>query len=187
MAHWNLTRFAETLLPLLATTEEDAVAVAVEALNTFPTLYEAAWLTRMRHKLGLHTAQPDDEALIAELVSWMEATEADFTNTFRTLDNPTGKDAAFTTWHARWQARLQDEGTSDTTALALMHSVNPTVIPRNHLVEEALAAAENDNDLAPLNALLEVLAQPYAHDSGPSKYHEPAPVSACGYKTFCGT
>jgi uncharacterized protein YdiU (UPF0061 family) len=114
----------------------------------------------------------------------MEATEADFTNTFRTLDDPTGKDAD---WHARWQARRQREGTPEADSLALMRSVNPDVIPRNHLVEEALAATENDNDLAPLNALLEVLAQPYTPHQKPSKYHEPAEDSACGYKTFCGT
>ncbi|MBB6051563.1 protein adenylyltransferase SelO [Armatimonas rosea] len=187
MAHWNLTRFAETLLPLLAPTEEDAVGIAVEALNTFPDLYEDAWLTRMRHKLGLHSAEESDSELIADLVSWMEASEADFTNTFRTLDDPTSKDATFAAWHARWQARLQHEGTSDADALALMRATNPAVIPRNHLVEEALSAAENDNNLEPLHALLEVLAQPYDYSSAPSKYHEPAPASACGYKTFCGT
>lgn len=187
MAHWNLTRFAESLLPLLGTVEEEAVAMAVEALNTFPDLYESAWLTGMRRKLGLQTAEADDPELIAALLTWMEATEADFTNSFRTLDDPTDKDAAFEAWHTRWQARRQHEGTSEADSLALMRSVNPAVIPRNHLVEEALAAAESDNDLAPLNALLEVLAQPYAYDSAPSKYHEPAPASACGYKTFCGT
>ena len=68
-----------------------------------------------------------------------------------------------------------------------MQTANPTVIPRNHLVEEALAAAENDNNLEPLQNLLEVLAQPYDHHLEPSKYHEPAPASACGYPTFCGT
>lgn len=187
MAHWNLTRFAETLLPLLAPNEEDAVGIAVEALNTFPTLYEDAWLARMRHKLGLHSAEESDSELIADLVSWMEATEADFTNTFRTLDDSTGKDANFAAWHARWQARRQREGTSEADSLALMHATNPAVIPRNHLVEEALAAAENDNDLAPLQALLEVLVQPFAYGAAPSKYREPAPASACGYKTFCGT
>jgi serine/tyrosine/threonine adenylyltransferase len=187
MAHWNLTRFAESLLPLLGDTEDDAVAIAVEALNTFPTLYEDAWLTRMRQKLGLKTAQPDDETLIAELLTLMETTESDYTNTFLILTDSMGQDEDFTAWHARWQARRQREGTSEADSLALMRSVNPDVIPRNHLVEEALAAAENDNDLAPLNALLEVLAQPYTPHPAPSKYHEPAPASTCGYKTFCGT
>jgi uncharacterized protein YdiU (UPF0061 family) len=187
MAHWNLTRFAESLLPLLSDNEEAAVAVAVAALNTFPELYESAWLRMMRQKLGLQSAEEGDSERIEALLTWMQQTEADYTNTFRTLHDPEGKDAEFAAWHARWKERCTRDALSESESLALMRSVNPAVIPRNHLVEEALAAAENDNDLAPLNALLEVLAQPYAYDSAPSKYHEPAPASACGYKTFCGT
>lgn len=187
MAHWNLTRFAESLLPLLSATEDEAVAVAVEALNTFPDLYEQAWLTGMRKKLGLQTEDPNDAVLIESLLTWMEQTEADFTNTFRTLADPMGKDTSFEVWHARWQERCQREASSPTEQLALMKAVNPDVIPRNHLVEEALAAAENDSNREPLQALLEVLAQPYDHHLVPSKYLEPAPASACGYQTFCGT
>ena len=183
MAHWNLTRFAESLLPLLSDNEEDAVA----ALNIFPDLYESAWLMMMRQKLGLQSVEESDSELIEALLTWMQQTEADYTNTFRTLTDPTDKDADFAAWHARWKERCTRDALSESDSLALMRSVNPDVIPRNHLVEEALAAAESDNDLAPLNALLEVLAQPYAYDSAPSKYHEPAPASACGYKTFCGT
>ena len=187
MAHWNLTRFAEALLPLLGHAEEEAVAVAMEALNTFPDLYEQAWLTGMRQKLGLQTEEADDQELIASLLTWMEQTEADFTNTFRTLDNPTGKETSFAAWHARWQERREREASSPAEQFALMQTANPAVIPRNHLVEEALAAAENDNNLEPLQALLEVLTRPYDYSSAPSKYQEPAPASACGYKTFCGT
>ncbi|WP_395144240.1 YdiU family protein [Armatimonas sp.] len=187
IAHWNLTRFAESLLPLLSATEDEAVAIATEALNTFPDLYEQAWLTGMRHKLGLQTAEPDDPALIASLLTWMEQTEADFTNTFRTITDPTDKNADFAAWHARWQERRSREASSSAEQIALMHSTNPSVIPRNHLVEEALTAAENDNNLGPLHALLEVLTKPYEYSAISSKYHEPAPASACGYKTFCGT
>ncbi len=187
MAHWNLTRFAESLLPLLGTAEEEAVAAAVEALNTFPDLYESAWLMMMRQKLGLQSAEEGDSELIEALLTWMQQTEADYNNTFRTLTDPTDKDADFAAWHARWQERCTRDALSESESLALMRSVNPAVIPRNHLVEEALTAAESDNNLEPLHALLEVLAQPYAYDSAPSKYHEPAPASACGYKTFCGT
>lgn len=185
IAHWNLTRFAETLLPLLDTDEDKAVECAVAALNTFPALYEDAWLSRMRAKLGLQSAGDGDSELIGELLTWMEATGADFTNTFRALDTPELLPAE---WVARWHARRASEGASEAEARALRHAANPAVIPRNHLVEEALTAAENDNDPEPLHALLEVLAQPYrSSPTAPSKYHEPAPASACGYKTFCGT
>jgi uncharacterized protein YdiU (UPF0061 family) len=88
MAHWNLTRFAESLLPLLGSTQDEAVAVAVEILNTFPDLYEQAWLTGMHQKLGLQTQDTDSTELITSLLTWMEQTEADFTNTFRALASP---------------------------------------------------------------------------------------------------
>ncbi|WP_395094570.1 YdiU family protein [Armatimonas sp.] len=187
MAHWNLTRFAESLLPLLGDNEEDAVATAVAALNIFPELYEAEWLMMMRQKLGLQSTEDGDPELIEALLTWMQQTEADYTNTFRTLTDPTNKNADFAAWHTRWQERLSRESSSPTEQLALMQAVNPDVIPRNHLVEEALAAAENDNNLAPLHELLAVLATPYTPQPEPSKYHEPAPASACDYRTFCGT
>jgi len=193
MAHWNLTRFAESLLALLSPTEDEAITVAVAVLDTFPDLYEQAWLTRMRQKLGLDTAHPDDLALVQALLAWMEQTEADFTNTFRALSSPAllaqpaYQTEAFQAWHARWSVRRQQEPTDAAEQLALMQAANPDVIPRNHLVEAALTAAEQEGDLTHLEDLLTVLATPYTPLPEPSRYHEPAPPSACGYKTFCGT
>ena len=111
MAHWNLSRFAESLLPLLGDNEEDAVEVAVAALNTFPELYEDAWLTMMRQKLGLKTADEGDPALIEALLTWMQQTEADYTNTFRTLTDPTGIWSSvngFRVPELAWQQSLRD-------------------------------------------------------------------------------
>ena len=193
MAHWNLTRFAESLLPLLGSTQDEAVAVAVEILNTFPDLYEQAWLTGMHEKLGLQTQDTDSTELITSLLTWMEQTEADFTNTFRALASPdllcapVYQSDDFHAWHVRWLTRRQSETSSVTEQLALMHRANPDVIARNHLVEAALAAAEQDNDLAPLHDLLAVLKHPYVPRPDPSKYHDAAPPSACTYRTFCGT
>jgi len=193
MAHWNLSRFAESLLPLLGSTQDQAVAVALEILNTFPPLYEQAWLTGMHQKIGLQTQDRDSTEIITSLLTWMEQTEADFTNTFRALASPDLLCAPlyqaddFHAWHVRWLTRRQSETRSVTEQLALMHRVNPDVIARNHLVEAALAAAEQENNLAPLHDLLAVLKHPYVPRPGPSKYHDAAPPSACIYQTFCGT
>lgn len=193
MAHWNLTRFAEALLPLLGETQDEAVAVAVEILDTFPDLYEAAWLAGMRRKLGLQTEEAQDGELVLSLLAWMEQVAADFTNTFRALSTPEllaaplYQDDDFFAWHARWLTRRQGERSTADEQLAVMRAANPDVIPRNHLVEAALAAAEEENNLVPLHELLAVLQQPYVPQPLPSKYHDPAPPSACGYKTFCGT
>jgi len=192
ITQWNLARFAETLLPLLDADQERAVAIAMEVLNEFPDRFEAHWLAGMRKKIGLRTAVGDDVELIRSLLGWMEKTRADFTNTFRDLsadEAPAGAgytDADFRSWSERWLQRLGREGGTRTSATALMRSVNPAVIPRNHRVEEALAAAEERDDLSVLHRLLAVLATPYEAGADAAEYRVPPP-EGCGYRTFCGT
>jgi uncharacterized protein YdiU (UPF0061 family) len=192
ITQWNLARFAEALLPLLDADPEKAVASATEVLEEFPTRFAGYWLTGMREKLGLRTAEAADGELIQALLEWMHRTRADFTNTFRDLSSeapPAGdryRNADFQSWYARWQERLGRGGQSGAAAFELMRSVNPAVIPRNHLVEEALSVAEERDDLTQLHDLLAVLASPYEPTDHPAKYRDP-PADECGYRTFCGT
>jgi uncharacterized protein YdiU (UPF0061 family) len=69
-----------------------------------------------------------------------------------------------------------------------MRRASPFVVPRNHRVEEALAAASSDEDLAPFEALLAAVRRPYEEAPELARFGEPAPaaVTAC-YQTFCGT
>ncbi|MEY4939660.1 MAG: hypothetical protein RIQ93_1395 [Verrucomicrobiota bacterium] len=192
IAQWNLTRLAETLLPLLDASEEAAVASATEALGGFAPQYQRHWIAGMRRKLGLFNEEPEDAALIQALLTWMHTTRADFTNTFAGLapDLPTGdarrSDADYLAWHERWRARLGRQGQSPAEAEGLRRASNPAFIPRNHRVEAALAAAE-DNDFTTLKRLLEIVATPFAHDRAAPEYREPAPDGGAGYQTFCGT
>jgi uncharacterized protein YdiU (UPF0061 family) len=192
IAQWNLARLAEALLPLFDPDVEKAVAVATEVLDEFPAAFGRYWLAGMRQKLGLRTDEDGDAELVRTLPDWMQKARADFTNTFRDLsaeEPPAGgryDDPDFRSWSTRWQERLGREGRSRTDVSALMRSVNPSVIPRNHRVEEALAAAEERDDLAPLNDLLAALASPYEPTVDVVKYREP-PADECGYRTFCGT
>ena len=142
-------------------------------------------------KLGLTTAEDSDRELVQALLDWMLKTKADFTNTFRAVSGapPTGdryQDAEFRSWYGRWQERLEREGQPKETAYAQMRTVNPAVIPRNHRVEEALAAAEERDDLSVFQELLDALAAPYEDRPGLDKYREP-PADETGYRTFCGT
>ena len=192
IAQWNLARFAETLLPLLADQQEQAVAIATEALGQFPALFEQHWLAGMRAKLGLQIAEAGDLELAQSLLTWMQKSRADFINTFRDLsadESPTGdryEDPDFGVWHSQWQLRLHREGRPSTLAHAAMRDVNPAVIPRNHRVEEALAAAEDHDDLSVLHRLLATLAMPYEAGADSAMYQEPPPDD-CNYRTFCGT
>lgn len=192
IAQWNLARFAEALLPLLDPDAEKAVEAATESLNDFAGRFKGYWLAGMRKKLGLLTEEAGDADLVQVLLDWMTKSRADFTNTFRDLSSeqpPAGElyhDPDFRAWRARWQERLDHDGRPRAEAVALMRRVNPAVIPRNHRVEEALAAAEERDDLSVLHRLLDALESPYEERPGREEYRE-APADECGYRTFCGT
>jgi uncharacterized protein YdiU (UPF0061 family) len=193
IAQWNLARLAETLLPLLDPAPERAVEAATEVLDDFAVRFGGYWLAGMRRKLGLRTDEAGDAGLIQSLLDWMQQSRADFTGTFRDLSDADGppageryRGADFQAWYARWQARLDREGQPSSSAYALMRSVNPLVIPRNHRVEEALSAAEDRDDLSVLHQLLEALASPYEAGADLARYQDP-PLDECGYRTFCGT
>ncbi len=192
IVQWNLTRFAETLIPLFDADQEKSIAIATDVLNQYPALFQQYWLTGMRAKLGLEAAETGDFELAQSLLTWMQKAKADFTNTFRDLsaDEPLSKafyqEAEFLAWLSRWQRRLNQEGRPSTVVHAAMRGVNPAVIARNHRVEEALAAAEDKNDLSVLERLLAVLAKPFEAGADSAIYREP-PTDECDYRTFCGT
>jgi uncharacterized protein YdiU (UPF0061 family) len=192
IAEWNLVRLAETLLPLLHDDEEAAIARATESLRAFAEQYRRNWLTAMRRKVGLFNEEPEDLSLIESLLGWMQTAKADFTNTFAGL-SPTAppldaprRHPELASWHARWRSRLERQAQSLAESEQLRRTHNPTFIPRNHLVEAALAAAEQ-GDLGPMEKLLEVLSAPYDALREAADYRQPAPESGTCYQTFCGT
>ncbi len=192
MAQWNLARFAETLLPLLHADEKQAIALAEESLLSFADTFQRFWLSGLRGKLGLFTAEDGDLELVKDLLACLQEIHADYTSTFRDLaaatpaQAPAFADANCAQWQARWQQRLARQPQSRDEARALMLERNPAVIPRNAFVEEALQAAVEQGDLGPLTRLLKAVSRPF--DDGPDQaaYRAPPPPVA-GYKTFCGT
>jgi serine/tyrosine/threonine adenylyltransferase len=193
MAHWNLTRLAEALLPLLHPQQPEAIALAQAALNTFKPLYTFHWVTGMRHKLGLwDEPNPDDVGLITQLLAWMQAEQADFTNTFRGLTEgellPLGtqNNPAWQHWHTQWQDRLSLQGQPWPVVAAHMQAHNPAIIPRNHLVEDALAQCVAQQHDGPMQPLLAALASPFAMPTQ-AGYTQPGGSASVGYRTFCGT
>src|SRR5919199_3766391 len=191
VAEWNLARFAETLLPLLSDDQEQAVALAVAALERFRPQYNAAWVAGMRAKLGLPEGLADDvaTAVVEDLLAVMQESRVDLTSFLRALGTAARGDAEparlvvvdlarFDAWLERWRALGPDADAMD--------RVNPVYTPRNHLVEEALQAATT-GDLGPLQQLLEVLAAPYDERPGLERYAAPAPGGTGPYRTFCGT
>lgn len=176
IAAWNLARLAESLLPLLHEEEEQAVKLAEGAIGSFNDLYHEQWLAGMRAKLGIFHEEEDDESLIEDLLKMMKNYQADYTNTFLALtfdkleDTPLNGTPELASWYERWQARLGSQQESRDQSHQLMRSSNPAVIPRNHRVEEALEAAENEGDYSVMKELLNVLSNPYAHSPEQAGY-----------------
>ena len=187
---WNLARFAECLIPLIDKNEDTAIKIATEIIDNFQNIYEIKWLNMMRDKLGLFGEDKNDLELINNLLNWMKTNQADYTNTFcylmniGSIKNEIYKDKNFINWFKNWEKRILINGSSKENSLELMKKNNPIVIPRNHKVEEALAAANNDN-LKPMNDLLSILNKPYSAQSNIESFQSPS--NDQNYQTFCGT
>ena len=187
---WNLSRFAECLIPLIDKDEDTAIKIATEIIDNFEKIYEVKWLNMMRDKLGLFGENTNDKELINNLLSWMENNKADYTNTFcylmniRINNSEIYNDKSFINWLDVWKKRSLMNNGSKEKQINIMLNVNPSVIPRNHKVEEALTAANND-DLKVMNKLLSVLDKPYGDQKDIEEYQSPSDNKE--YQTFCGT
>lgn len=191
VAQWNLARFAEALLPLLDPDPERAVELATASIGEFRQQYDATWFQGMCTKLGLadHVDAATATSLVTDWLSLVRGGRVDHTASHRALAAAARGDteslrgqflelSELDRWLAAWLAHRPDA--------ELMDRANPIYIPRNHLVEEALAAA-NAGDLAPFERLLRAVTMPYDQRPGSERYAEPAPDAFGPYRTFCGT
>ncbi|MGQ3257042.1 MAG: protein adenylyltransferase SelO family protein, partial [Microbacterium aurantiacum] len=195
VGEWNLARLAEALLPLLADDTDAAISVAQDALDAYRPAYNAAWSAGIRAKLGLGAAHEgrDEDAvpsLVSDLFDLLVFARADYTLFFRHLATAARGDmdplrslvadpGPLDLWLARWLALAPDPEAMD--------RVNPLYIPRNHLVEEALAAASDTGDLTLLHRLTDAVRSPFTERLGLERYAEPAPDAFGPYVTYCGT
>ncbi|MGY3438973.1 MULTISPECIES: protein adenylyltransferase SelO [unclassified Marinovum] len=197
IAQWNLARLAETLLPLLAEDQDEAIRIATAEIERFPQLYAEAWLSGARAKIGLGKEDNDSEFINA-MHAAMAGQGVDFTLFFRHLPDAAEGDetallalfddaTAIHDWLPQWRGRLARDGRDPAERRDAMNRVNPVYVPRNHMVEAALVAAESEGDMAPVVQLLEALRAPFAPRPGLEAYATPAPADFGPYKTFCGT
>ena len=185
IGHWNLCRFAESLLPLLDTDEAKAIELAQTAINTYANQYGTAWRQGMANKLGFTERRPDIDQLADDFLHLLQTTGADYTNSFRALMRQ-ALSTEFSAWQQRWQGLIEQQSGGLSTALARMAKANPVIIPRNHLVQAALDAAEQ-GDMRRFDGLLEACASPYDSAHEETTYAQPAPEDAAPYVTYCGT
>ena len=198
IAQWNIARLAECLLPLLDDDADKAVEEANAVLAEFAEAFPKLWLSGMRKKLGLTTQDDADSQLVQDLLALMHRSEVDYTLTFRMLcDAADGNAEPFRgmfidlagadEWLARWRQRAWQEATTESARAQAMRAVNPAVIPRNHRIEEVIAAAVEDGDLEPFHAMLKATARPYEELPEFAVYAQAPMGHERVFRTFCGT
>jgi len=205
IAHWNLSNLAQTIIPLLASDEEQAIALAQQSVDAFPALFLQANQDGLIKKLGLSEYREGDDDLMQELLTVMAAERADFTLTFRRLSDLACEGAnsrdpssagvaalyefsdAFTPWISQWRQRVEADAMTPQQRQSNMYRANPVFIARNHLVAEVIQAAESNGDLRPFVALNTVLQQPFHYQTELARYATPPKAEEAVTQTFCGT
>jgi uncharacterized protein YdiU (UPF0061 family) len=201
IAHWNLSVLTQSLLPFLGDDEDEMLASGQAAIDAFPDLYQNAYEQAMSKKLGLTQKMPGDVELIMDLLDLMQEENTDFTLTFRRLSDLVAEQTAsgggigsifelsdaFSLWIQRWQHRLDSDSLDAKDRQSAMYAVNPVYIPRNHLVEEVIQAAEKQQDFEPFHKLIDILAVPFEFDQTITRHALPPRPEQVVTQTFCGT
>jgi uncharacterized protein YdiU (UPF0061 family) len=190
IAAWNLARFAETLLPILDKDQFLAQTMAQNAIESFLPRFKSEWLSGMRKKLGLFGEEIEDEGLIDELLRIMQRQQLDYHLTFIHLTTKVDaleKIPELAAWLMKYRTRRLRQSQSLDESIALMKSVNPAIVARNQLVEEALNHAVEYHDLSKFRYLLELLKNPFEYSIEQLQANQPASATSVPYKTYCGT
>ena len=194
ITHWNISRFAETLIPLIDNDEDKAIKIGSKIIDSFRDKFKSQWLKMMKNKLGLINDIQNDEKLIFKFLNWMEKNRVDYTNTFLYLmnsqnnDNPHYKSKDFQDIYAEWKNRIGKNKCSEKEVIKIMASNNPYYIPRNHIVEKCLYEATINNNMKEFNYLIQLYRNPYKKLENNENYKQPSSFEFTKkYKTFCGT
>jgi uncharacterized protein YdiU (UPF0061 family) len=197
VCRWNLYKLASALIEAIVAVDEADNEAARLLLDGFGARYEAHWTQGLRPKLGLTTAEDADLALGQTLFATLEGQQADFTRLFRALAASLSEGygavgaeltdpATLGVWWTQWQARLAREPLDPPTRAAQMDAVNPLYVPRNHLADAALRAAEA-GDMALFDELLAAVSQPFTQRDGLERFTHGAPSGTPAHVTYCGT
>ncbi|MGD8884804.1 MAG: YdiU family protein [Gammaproteobacteria bacterium] len=198
---FNLTCFAQAILPLLSDNPDEAVTIAKDKLGTYHERYNQHFASRMRAKLGLNQAMDEDEALVQDLFALMAKDRVDFTIVFRRLcdfstdpnsDNQPVRDLflqrqAFDQWARRYRQRLLKENSSDRSRQQQLLRTNPKYVLRNYMAETAIRKAQDEQDFSEIDRLLNLLLSPFDEWPEHDKYAGHPPDWASQISVSCSS
>lgn len=198
IAHWNLSWLAQSLLPLIDENEDKATALIQQTLEDFFDQYQQCYRSLMAEKIGFDTASDKANERVTELLALMTEHELDFTLVFAGLADYLDEDeaadslaslypfpAVLQPWLQSWRQLLLENGDIAASQRS-MRRTNPVYIPRNHLIEEVIQAA-NGGDFSLFHNLVDRLSSPYDYDAEQQMYALPPRPEQVVARTFCGT
>ena len=190
---WNLARFADTLIPLISNTQDDAVSLLEAELKYYNELLVSNQRRELAKKLALvdESYSDKDDELVELFLLYLQEEELDFTNSFRALSSLLVGDSSafkesdrFHKFKDSWLNRLKDKDFE--LVKRELDMVNPYIIPRNHLIEEAIVKA-NEGDFKLFNELNTAFSKPFEANKEYLKFTLPPKDSEKVRMTFCGT
>ena len=190
---WNLTRFAETILPLIDVDIKKAVKLAEAELNKFENIFDKIYYSKMMSKIGIFNFEKGDEILIKEFLEILQSNQLDFTNSFRNLseilvnNKIDDKNHDLKIWRKKWLGRLSQQNLGSEKIAIKMNKINPILIPRNHLVEKIINKSINDNSFCELKEFVKALKKPFIYNEYFKEYYRMPTQEEQVHHTFCGT
>ena len=195
---WNLAQFATTLVPLLSADRDVAVKLATDSINRFHEHFSRAWISLFSSKLGL-PPDADNQHLIVGFLELLQESRSDFTLAFRMLsrigdDQESqqeyhqffGGGAKAIKWLNNWKLLLRQYQTPVQDRQAAMLAVNPVIIPRNHLIEQAIRDAVAGK-FGLFKSLNRAWSAPFRERSLSDRLAVPPSADEVVTRTFCGT
>lgn len=212
IGRWNVSWLAQALLPLMDESQDAAIKKAEQVLENYITVFKGSYQNLLARKLGFSesavassaesSTEIDDPiaGLSRDLLQLMAANGSDFTLTYRALSDCLVPESeryflnkiislpdAFQSWIERWQALLHQQGVEPAAACQLMLKSNPSYIPRNHLIAQAIEQASLSKDFSLFNKLVDVLARPFEYREEHPMFALPPTPEQEVRQTFCGT
>jgi protein adenylyltransferase len=191
---WNMTGFAECLLPLINTDRNEALDQVRPVIAELPARFEKEYMKMMGKKLGLTVLKQEDKKLIASVLNRLKDSSLDYTVTFDLLTKSLTSETTASQMKNKlgdcfdlWQKRLSEQQAVSKKVQELMRQHNPVVIPRNHHVEEVIEECEQAGKVTLAEKFLEVLRSPYKELAKTPEYQNPPSDGDKDYQTFCGT
>ncbi|MES2106595.1 MAG: YdiU family protein [Pseudomonadota bacterium] len=195
IGHWNCHALGQAMLPLIGTVEDTQAALSV-----YQDSYKQKLDQLLHQKFGLDTRQDKDGELFDRFFALMQASHADFTQTFRALSSVLRDSAAedealrdlfidrnaLDDWLRAYRERLQLENSDDSRRTHGMRSVNPKYILRNYLAQTAIEKAEK-KDFSEVEKLLQILRKPYDEQAEHDAYAELPPDWARHLEVSCSS